>query len=358
MHSLREIVDHLNQHMTAGGKTLPEPVRYDGDGDLRISGLASMANAGSTQLSFLANPAYRPQLQSTGAGAMILTSADRDAFAGPAIIVADPYFAFATLSHLFDPFQAVEHVIHPSAVIAPSAQIGSNVAIGPFVVIEEDVVIGDGVILISAVQVGRGCQIGADAWLGHGVAIHHGCTIGARTRIHANAVIGAEGFGFAMAGGHWNRIVQLGGVTIGTDVRIGASTTIDRGALDDTVIGNGVIIDNQVQIGHNVHIGEHTAIAAGSGIAGSTSIGSHCVIAGMVGIAGHLTITDRVHITGMTMITADIKESGSYSSGSAFEKTTDWRKSAVRVKQLGKMTAQIKDLQLALERLELQLGNQ
>ncbi len=356
--TLREIAEQLNQRMTAGGKTLPEPVRVDGDAEMVITGLASMVNAGASQLSFLANPAYKPQLQTTAAGAMLITAEERDGFAGAAIIVADPYFAFATLSHLFDPFAEVEQGIHATAVIAATAQIGANVSIGPYVVIEDDAIIGDGAILISAAHVGRGSQIGAGAWIGHGVAIHHGCKIGARTRIHANAVIGAEGFGFAMAGGHWNRIVQLGGVTIGEDVRIGASTTVDRGALDDTVIGNGVIIDNQVQIGHNVQIGDHTAIAAGSGVAGSSTIGSHCVIAGMVGIAGHLSITDRVHVTGMSMITADIKESGSYSSGSAFEKTSDWRKSAVRVKQLGKMTAQIKDLQLALERLELQLGNQ
>ncbi len=357
MMTLHEIALHLNQRIVAGQGSA-EPARVDGDGDLVISGLASMANADKNQLSFLANPAYRPQLQTTGAGAMLLTAADRDAYAGAAIIVKDPYFAFAQLTHLFDPFMEIEQGIHATAIIDPSAKIGLNVAIGPYVVIEPDVVVGDGAVLISSVHVGRGCQVGAGCWIGHGVAIHHGCVLGARTRVHANAVIGAEGFGFAHAEGRWNRIVQLGAVVIGDDVRIGASTTIDRGALDDTVIGHGVIIDNQVQIGHNVCIGDHTAIAAGSGIAGSTSIGSHCVIAGMVGIAGHLEITDRVHLTGMTMITASIKESGSYSSGSAFEKTADWRKSAVRVKQLGKMTAQIKDLQLALERLELQLGNQ
>jgi len=358
MVTLGEIVDYLNSRITVGSAVSAEPARLDGDGDLVITGMASMANADKSQLSFLANPAYRQQLQMTAAGAMLLKAADRDAYAGAAIIVKDPYFAFAQLTHLFDPFMAVEHGIHVTSVIDASATIGNNVTIGPHVVIEANVVIGDGAILISSVHIGRGCQIGAGCWIGHGVAIHHGCRLGARTRIHANAVIGAEGFGFAHAEGRWNRIVQLGSVVIGEDVRIGASSTIDRGALDDTVIGNGVIIDNQVQIGHNVHIGDHTAIAAGSGIAGSTSIGSHCVIAGMVGIAGHLEITDRVHLTGMTMITASIKESGSYSSGSAFEKTTDWRKSAVRVKQLGKMSAQIKDLQLALERLELQLGNQ
>ncbi|WP_410209190.1 UDP-3-O-(3-hydroxymyristoyl)glucosamine N-acyltransferase [Aquirhabdus sp.] len=356
--TLGEIVKHLNQRIAEGAFPLSTPAAVSGDESLVITGLASLSQAGPTQLSFLANSQYRGQLQTTGAGAMILTEADREAFVGSAIVVSDPYYVFAQLTHLFDPFNAVEVGIHPTAVVSPHATIGENVSIGPFVVIEDHAQIGDGAVLISSVHIGRDSVIGNKCWLGHGVTIHHGCILGQRTRIHAGAVIGAEGFGFATAEGRWHRIVQLGRVVIGDDVRIGANTTIDRGALDDTIIADGVIIDNQVQIAHNVKIGAHTALAAGTGVAGSTTIGSHCILGGLVGVAGHLEITDRVHITAMSMITRSIKESGSYSSGSAFEKTADWRKSAVRVRHLGEMAAQIKGLQLALERLELQLGNQ
>jgi len=357
--TLREVAQYLNQQMIDRGsdsKSLPAVI--SGDPDLVITGLASLSNAESSQLSFLANSQYRTQLKTTAAGAMLITSADRDAFDGSTIVVSDPYFAFAQLTHLFDPFAEVERGIHPTAVISPRAVIGKNVSIGAFVVVEDDAKVGDGTVLISSVHIGRESVVGADCWIGHGATIHHVCRLGDRVRIHAGAVIGAEGFGFAPSKGRWHRIVQLGRVIIGDDVRIGANTTIDRGALDDTIIAEGVIIDNQVQIAHNVNIGAHTAIAASTAIAGSTKIGAHCIIGGLVGVAGHLEIVDRVQITAMSMITRSIKASGSYSSGSAFEKTTDWRKNAVRVRHLGETAAQIKELQLALKRLELQLGNQ
>jgi len=357
--TLKEIAQYLNQQdVDRGADVKSAHAVISGDPELVITGLASLSNAESSHLSFLANSQYRVQLESTAAGAMLITDADRDAFTGSAIVVSDPYLAFARLSHLFDPSQEVAKGIHPTAVVSDRAVIGQNVSIGAFVVIEDDAVVGDGTVLISSVHVGRHSVIGANCWIGHGVAIHHGCRLGDRVRIHACAVIGAEGFGFAPSKGRWHRIVQLGRVVIGDDVRIGANTTVDRGALDDTIIADGVIIDNQVQIAHNVQIGAQTAIAAATAIAGSTKIGAHCIIGGLVGIAGHLEITDRVQITAMSMITRSINESGSYSSGSAFEKTTDWRKNAVRVRHLGETAAQIKELQLALKRLELQLGNQ
>lgn len=358
-YTLKDIAEYLNQQ-TVGRSNDPLALfaSVSGDPDLVITGLSSLTNAGPANLGFLANSQYRGQLQTTSAGAVLVTSADRDAFARSAIIVPNPYLAFAQLTHLFDPFVALDKSIHSSAVISPSAKVGRNVSIGAFVVIEDDVQIGDDTVLVSSVHIGRGTVVGESCWLGHGVTIHHECQLGSHVRIHAGAVIGAEGFGFAPAEGRWHRIVQLGRVIIGDCVRIGANTTIDRGALDDTTIGDGVIIDNQVQVGHNVNIGAHTAIAAGTGIAGSAKIGSHCIIGGLVGIAGHLEITDRVHITGMSMITGSIRESGSYSSGSAYEKTSTWRKNAVRVKHLGEMTAQIKELQVALKRLESQLSNQ
>lgn len=357
--TLKEVAQYLNQQTNdRGADTKSTLAVVSGDPELVITGLASLSNAEATHLSFLANSQYRTHLQSTAAGAMLITDADRDAFNGSAIVVSDPYFAFAQLTHLFDPSLDVDSGIHSTAVISDRAVIGKNVSIGAFVVVEDDAEVGDGTVLISSVHIGRGCVIGADCWIGHGATIHHGCRLGDRVRIHAGAVIGAEGFGFAPSKGRWHRIVQLGRVIIGHDVRIGANTTVDRGALDDTIIAEGVIVDNQVQIAHNVNIGAHTAIAAGTGIAGSTKIGAHCIIGGLAGIAGHLDIVDRVHITAMSMITRSISEPGSYSSGSAFEKTADWRKSAVRVRHLGETAAQIKELQLALKRLELQLGNQ
>jgi UDP-3-O-[3-hydroxymyristoyl] glucosamine N-acyltransferase len=357
--TLKDIAQYLHQQdVDRGGDPLAVSAVIAGDPELLITGLASLSNAGSTNLSFLANSQYRGQVQTTNAGAMLLTDADRDTFARSAIIVSDPYFAFAQLTHLFDLSETTETGIHATAVISPSAIIGRNVSVGAFVVIEDDVQIGDDTVIVSSVHIGRGTVVGSRCWLGHGVTIHHDCQLGHGVRIHAGAVIGAEGFGFATAQGQWHRIVQLGRVVIGDNVRIGANTTIDRGALDDTTIGDGVIIDNQVQVGHNVNIGAHTAIAAGTGIAGSVKIGAHCIIGGLVGIAGHLEITDRVYITGMSMITGTIKEPGSYSSGSAYEKTSTWRKNAVRVRHLGEMAAQIKELQVALKRLELQLGNQ
>lgn len=357
--TLREVAEYLNQQMmTRGADVKSAPAIISGDPERLISGLASLSNADSSQLSFLANSQYRAQLKTTNAGVMLITQVDRDAFNGDAIVVSDPYFAFAELTHLFDPFADVESGVHPTAVISERAVIGKNVSIGAFVVVEDDAYVGDGSVLISSVHIGREAVVGANSWIGHGATIHYGCRLGDRVRIHAGAVIGAEGFGFAPFKGRWHRIVQLGRVIIGNDVRIGANTTVDRGALDDTIIAEGVIIDNQVQIAHNVNIGAHTAIAAATAIAGSTKIGAHCIIGGLVGIAGHLEIVDRVQITAMSMITRSISESGSYSSGSAFEKTTDWRKSAVRVRHLGETAAQIKELQLALKRLELQLGNQ
>lgn len=357
--TLKEIAQYLNQQADdRGADAKSTPAVISGDAEFVITGLASLSNAVSSHLSFLSNSQYRAQLQTTAAGAMLITDADRDAFNGPAIVVFDPYYAFAQLTHLFDPSKDVDIGIHPTAVISDRAVIGQNVSIGAFVVVEDEAEIGRDTVLISSVHIGRGSVIGADCWIGHGATIHHNCRLGDRVRIHAGAVIGAEGFGFAPSKGQWHRIVQLGRVIIGNDVRIGANTTIDRGALDDTIIADGVIIDNLVQIAHNVQIGSHTAIAAATAIAGSTKIGAHCIFGGLVGVAGHLEIVDHVRITAMSMITRSINESGSYSSGSAFEKTTDWRKSAVRVRHLGETAAQIKELQLALKRVELQLGNQ
>jgi UDP-3-O-[3-hydroxymyristoyl] glucosamine N-acyltransferase len=322
-----------------------------------IDGLAPLATATSSQLAFLANARYQSQLDHTQAGAVLLRAADAVGFAGQALIVADPYACFARLSHVFDQTPKPAAGIHASAVIDPSATIDATASIGPFVVVEAGAVIGARTVLASGVQVSEAAQIGADCWLGAHVVIHHRCVLGDRVRIHAGASIGADGFGFAPQGGRWHRIAQIGRVCIGNDVRIGANTTIDRGALDDTIIHDGVIIDNQVQIAHNVVIGAHTAIAACCGISGSTRIGQHCVLAGGVGLVGHIEICDHVHLTGMTMVTKSITQAGSYSSGTAMTDTPQWKKMAVRLRQLAdvpinRLPDQLGHMQARLERLE------
>jgi UDP-3-O-[3-hydroxymyristoyl] glucosamine N-acyltransferase len=235
--------------------------------------------------------------------------------------------------------------IHPSAVIDPSARIAASATVGAYCVIGADVVIGENTVLGAHCVVGAGCIIGARSFFHANVTLYHHVVLGNNVVIHGGAVIGADGFGFAPDGQRWQKIHQLGGVVIGDNVDIGANTCIDRGALDDTVIGNNVIIDNLVQIAHNVKIGNGTAIAACVGIAGSTEIGQHCTIAGAVGIVGHLRIADRVHITAKSLVTGSISKSGSYSSGTALTETKAWRKNAVRFSQLDALFQRVRALE-------------
>ncbi len=316
-----------------------------GDADKVIDGLATLQSATSHQLSFLANAHYRKQLEQTQAGAVLLSVSDAADYSGDCLVVADPYLAYAKLSHYFDrtPQQTVG--IHPTAVIADSALIDSTACIGPGVVVDEHAVIGAGVSL------GAHCFIGARTTIAEGgrllarVTLYHDVTVGARVVIQSGAVIGGEGFGFANHQGTWHKIAQIGGVTIGDDVEIGANTTIDRGALDDTLIGNGVKLDNQIQIAHNVQIGDNTAVAACVGISGSAKIGRNCMLAGGVGLVGHIDICDGVFITGMTMVTHSITEPGAYSSGTAMQPAADWKKNAVRFRQLDSMAKRIRALE-------------
>ena len=324
-------------------------VRVAGDGALVVDRLATLGAASEGCLSFLANPLYRAQLTTTGATAVIV-SADVAAECPVAALVSDnPYLTYARASHLFDKTPAASKGVHPSAVVADDAVLGEGVSIGANAVIESGVVLGDGV------EIGPGCVVGAASRLGNGtrlranVTFYHGVITGKRCHFHSGVVVGADGFGFAPVGGRWYRIAQVGGVTIGDDVDVGANTTIDRGAIDDTRIGNGVILDNQIQIAHNVEIGDFTAIAGCTGIAGSTRIGRHCTIAGAVGIAGHLEICDKVHITMRSAITKSITEPGSYSSGTAMSKTSEWRKNAARFRQLDMLAK-------AVRRLERKIG--
>ncbi|WP_426156082.1 UDP-3-O-(3-hydroxymyristoyl)glucosamine N-acyltransferase [Pseudomonas sp. TSRC2-2] len=316
-----------------------------GDPETQITGLATLQEAGPAQLSFLANPQYRKYLAGSKAAALLLKEADAEGFAGNALVVPDPYLAYARISHLFDPKPKAAAGIHPTAVIAPDAVVDSSASIGPFVVIEAGARIAARVTLGAHCVVGARSEIGEAGWLAPRVTLYHDVRIGKRVVIQSGAVIGGEGFGFANEKGVWQKIAQIGGVTIGDDVEIGVNTAIDRGALADTVIGNGVKLDNQIQIAHNVQVGDHTAMAACVGISGSTKIGKHCMLAGGVGLVGHIDICDNVFLTGMTMVTHSITEPGAYSSGTAMQPAAEWRKSAARIRQLDDIARRLKQLE-------------
>lgn len=316
-----------------------------GDPETQITGLATLQEAGPAQLSFLANPQYRKYLASAQAAALLLKEADADGFAGNALLVPDPYLAYARISHLFDPKPKATAGVHPTAVIAPDAVVDPSASIGPFVVIEAGVRIGAQVTLGAHCVIGARSEIGEGGWLAPRVTLYHDVRIGKRVVIQSGAVLGGEGFGFANEKGVWQKIAQIGGVTIGDDVEIGVNTAIDRGALADTVIGNGVKLDNQIQIAHNVQVGDHTAMAACVGISGSTKIGKHCMLAGGVGLVGHIDICDNVFLTGMTMVTHSITEPGAYSSGTAMQPAAEWRKSAARIRQLDDLARRLKQLE-------------
>jgi UDP-3-O-[3-hydroxymyristoyl] glucosamine N-acyltransferase len=308
-----------------------------GDGSCEIWGLNTLLNANAQELSFLSNPAYSSCLASTQAGAIILHARDSGLFSGNKLITDNPYYTFALISQLFSSSPKVEGDIHSSVIFGASCNIANDVDI------DANVVIGSNVTIGSGSRIGAGCYIGDNAVIDvncliyPNVSIYENTLMGKSCIVHSHAVIGSDGFGFAPkkdGKGGWQKVHQLGGVVIGSDVEVGAGTTIDRGALDNTVIENGVKLDNQIQIAHNVRIGENTAIAACSAIAGSTLIGKRCTIAGAVGVIGHLTITDDVHVTAMSLVTKSIPKSGSYSSGTPLNETAKWRKNAARFNRL------------------------
>nr|WP_089359319.1 UDP-3-O-(3-hydroxymyristoyl)glucosamine N-acyltransferase [Pseudomonas segetis] len=319
-----------------------------GPADKVITGLATLQDANSQQLSFLANPQYRKHLASCQAAAVLLTVADAQSYSGDALIVANPYLAYAELSHAFDRKPVAAAGVHPSAVVAADAQVDSTASIGAFAVIESGASIAAGVTVGAHCVVGARSVIGEGGWLAPRVTIYHDVRIGKAVVIQSGAVLGGEGFGFANEKGVWQKIAQIGGVVIGDNVEIGANTTIDRGALADTLIGNGVKLDNQIMIAHNVQVGDNTAMAGCVGISGSTKIGKNCMIAGGVGMVGHIEVCDGVFVTGMTMVTRSITEPGSYSSGTAMQPAGEWRKSAARIRQLDDMARRLQQLEKQL----------
>jgi UDP-3-O-[3-hydroxymyristoyl] glucosamine N-acyltransferase len=325
--------------------------RVLGDAGVRISQIATLENAQPDQISFLTNSKYRAQLASTKAGAVILGETDADTTGLPRIISDNPYAYFAKVSAMLNPLPEAKPGIHPSAVIGAGAKIDATASIAATAVIGAGATIGAHSVIGEGCSIGENVVIGNHARLYPRVVIYHDCVIGDNLIAHSGAVIGSDGFGIAMDQGRWIKIPQIGRVVIGNDVEIGANTTIDRGALGDTVIEDGVKLDNQIQIAHNVRIGAHTAMAGFSGIAGSTTVGSYCRIAGNAGIAGHLQIADHVEIAAFTLIGKSIREAGSYTGAYPFARTEDWRKNAVHLRHLDDLVKRVKALEQRLESL-------
>ena len=320
-------------------------VELRGDGGLGVNRVDTLDRADGESLCFFADRRYRRQLEATRAAAVILAPSDLDLCRVSALVSPNPYLTFAYAARLLHPEPAVIGGCHPSAQVDASARIHPSARIGPTAVIEESVEIGPRVLVGAGSIVGAGCRIGEDSRLVARVTLCEGTQVGKRVLLHPGAVIGREGFGFAQDGERWVRIPQLGRVVLEDDVEIGANTTVDRGALGDTVIAAGAKIDNLIQIGHNCRIGENTAMAACSGISGSTEIGRNCTIGGAVGMAGHLTIADGVHFTGMAMVTRSITEPGRYSSGIPAMSNAEWRRNVARFRHLDELARRLKRLE-------------
>jgi UDP-3-O-[3-hydroxymyristoyl] glucosamine N-acyltransferase len=325
-----------------GGELIGDPAQ-------RITRIGPLEGATPSTISFLSNPRYQQQLAQSQAGCVIVAPAMRDAAVarGATLVLPDPYLGFARLTQWWAqrtrPARAAG--VHPSAVVDAGATLGQGASVGPLAVIEAGAVIGDGA------EIGAHCFIGADAVIGaqtrlaSHVVINHGCRIGARGILHSGVVIGADGFGFAPAQGRWEKIEQLGAVRIGDDVEIGANTCIDRGALDDTVIEDGVKLDNLIQIGHNVRIGAHTVMAGCTGVAGSATIGAHCQIGGAAIILGHLTLGDGVVISAGSAVLRSILKPGQYSGVFPIDDNAAWEKNAATLRQLHSLRDRLRALE-------------
>jgi UDP-3-O-[3-hydroxymyristoyl] glucosamine N-acyltransferase len=338
-------VDRVNAGEIAavlGGELVGDPLTP-------IARIAPLQDAPDDSISFLANPRYRAQLDRSAAACVIVAPALRDAVAGRrcAILCADPYLAYARLSQWWVARwrPPVPARIHPSALVASSAQVEWGASIGALAVIGERARIGRGAVIGPHCVIGDDARIGEDTRLASHVVVGDRCTIGARGIVHPGVVIGADGFGFAPDGGRWVKIEQLGAVRIGDDVEIGANTCIDRGALGDTVIEEGVKLDNLIQIGHNVHIGAHTAMAGNVGVAGSARIGRYCTIAGAACILGHLELVDHVHVSVATVVTRSILQPGHYSGIFPFDDNAAWEKNAATLRHLHEMRHRLRALE-------------
>lgn len=317
--------------------------------DVAVSRIASLDQADNSAISFLSNPKLRGHLLTTAAAAVIVKPADAENLTRSCIVTPDPYLYFARVTSLLHPQPKAIPGIHPSAIVADDAQVDPSAEIGPHVVVESGAQIGARTIIKAGCVIGAGTVIGEDCLFYPRITVYHDTVIGNRVAIHAGAVIGSDGFGNAWARDHWEKIPQIGRAIIGDDVEIGANTTIDRGALADTVIASGARLDNMIQIGHNVEIGRFTAIAACSGVAGSTKIGAGCLIGGDVGISGHLNIADRVTILGGSNVPSNIEEPGIYGgSVTPIMPQGIWRRNAIHYRNLDQLVKRVKILEKKL----------
>ncbi|MDK2124625.1 UDP-3-O-(3-hydroxymyristoyl)glucosamine N-acyltransferase [Parachitinimonas caeni] len=322
--------------------------------DVVVSQVASLENADSSHISFLSNPKYRKQLSTSRAGAIIVEASLRDAITVPRIVCANPYLYFAKVSSLLNPRGRPAPGIHPSAVIHSSAVVDASAHIGPHVSIGEGVVVGADCILHPGVQLAAYVQLGSGCELHANVVIYQDCILGNRVTLHSGAVIGADGFGLAWDADHWFKIPQIGRVLIGDDVEIGASTTVDRGALNDTIIEEGAKLDNQIQIGHNVVIGAHSALAGCVGVAGSTRIGRYCTFGGSAMILGHLDIADKVNVMAGTLVGKSIRQAGTYTGWYPVQKHEDWLTNASHLRHLDALAKRVKELEIKIAQLDTQ----
>jgi len=317
--------------------------------DITFSKLASCIDATEHDITFVNDSKYLSNLENTQAKSVIIgTDLDIGAYTGIVIQVKDAYVAYAKVSRLFSTVPAADSCfqtnIHATASIAPSAKIGERVYVGANAVVEADVVLSDDVQIWPGAVINAQTHIGKASVIKSNVTVYHNCVIGEHCLIHSGTVIGSDGFGFAPSSEGWQKIYQNGSVIVGSHVEIGANCSIDRGAISDTQISDGVIIDNLVHIAHNVEIGENTAIAGQTGVAGSTKIGKNCTIAGQCGFAGHLEITDNSHFTGQAMVTKSIKEPGVYSSGFPLSDNKTWRRVVARIRNIDELTLNVKKL--------------
>lgn len=322
--------------------------RLEGDPGVRVKGLAPLDRAGRDTVSFLSNPRYRRLLAGTRAAAVILGEDDRPGCPTAALVVEDPYLAFARAAELFAPVPPARAGIHPAAVVDPAAEIAPSAWVDACAVVEAGARVEAGAWIGPGCVVQRGASVGEGTRLVARVVLCEGVRVGRRCLLHPGVVVGSDGFGLAREGERWRKVPQLGGVVVGDDVEIGSNTTIDRGALGDTVIEDGVKLDNQIQVAHNVRIGAHTAIAGCVGIAGSARIGRGCRIGGGAGIAGHIEIADGTVITAMSLVAHSIREPGVYSSGVPLQENRSWRRNAARFARLDRLARRVRALERRL----------
>jgi UDP-3-O-[3-hydroxymyristoyl] glucosamine N-acyltransferase len=326
--------------------------RVSGNPETLVSQVGSLENARDGEITFFSNPRFKARLEQTRASAVVLGPSAENLTVLPRIVADNPYAYFARLSRLFNPDPEIVPGVHSEAQVDRSARIAASAQIGPGAVIGPDAVIGD------AVSVGAGCHVGAGVKIGEStkmyprVVIYPGCTIGARVILHSGVVIGADGFGLAQEDGCWLKIPQIGAVVLGDEVEVGANTTIDRGAIDDTVIEEGVKLDNQIQIGHNCRVGAHTAMAGCVAVAGSANIGRSCTIGAGAIVLGHLTIADNVHVSAATVISRSIKKAGTYTGMFPFDDNASWAKNTALVRHLSELADRVKMLEKRLSEKE------